>query len=278
MKISIQGFGGSYHHVVANSFDTSADLVTRASFPEVFSDVNNDIADFGVVAIENSIAGAILENFDRLRDSKCVVIGEKYLKIQHQLIALPGQQLSDIKEVHSHPMALKQVQAFLEANSQIKPVEADDTAGAVAQIMSEGKLGVAGVASKLAAELYAGEILAQNIETDLNNFTRFLLIAKPQRAEEVREKLRLTNLESQKLSVYIETDHQPGSLLKALHVLESFKANMTMLVSRPVVGQPWQYGFYIDFTDGKLDWIALENVLRLHTSKVQLLGQYQIGK
>lgn len=278
MKISIQGFKGSYHHVVAEGFVPNSDLLTRGSFAEVFSDVASGSADFGIIAIENSIAGAILENFDRLRDSNLVVIGEKYLKIQHQLIAFPGQDISQITEVRSHPMALKQVQAFLAEHPHIKAIEVEDTAGAVAEIMANKQMQVAGVASSLAAELYSAEILASNIETDPNNFTRFLLIAKPEKALEIKEELQIANSETQKASLYLETDHQPGSLLKALHVLESFKANMTMLVSRPVIGKPWQYGFYIDFIDGELDWQALENVLKLHALNVKLLGEYAIGK
>jgi prephenate dehydratase len=267
-KISIQGFKGSFHDTVAaNVFEDRA-LLERSTFREVFADVVEGRADFGIAAIENSIAGAILENYNLLRDSGLQVIGEYYLRIVHNLMALPGTKLSDVKEVWSHPMALKQCQKFLQENLPgVKQVETDDTARSATQVREGNLEGVAAIASKLAAEIFDLEILAPGIEDDPQNFTRFLIVAKDARTPLQK------NQTSLKTSIYVETAHKPGGLLPVLQVLKDMNANMTMLVSRPVVGKAWEYGFYIDFVSED----GVEHIVEKLNSvcdKVQVLGTY----
>lgn len=273
--ISIQGYKGSFHDTVASVLFPERKVLERSTFREVFSDVKEGNAEFGVVAIENSIAGAILENYDKLRDSGLEVIGEYYLRIVHNLMALPGVKLGDVKEVWSHPMALKQCQDYLQANlPQAKEVETDDTARsavAIKQLPQDGVQNpkqIAAIASKLAAEIYGMEILAPGIEDDPQNYTRFLIVTKS------GNKLpRVQNSKSTKTSIYVETAHKPGGLLPVLQTLKDAGANMTMLVSRPVVGKAWEYGFYIDFvTEGNKESLIAKLISA--TDKLQILGHY----
>lgn len=272
MKISIQGYKGSFHDVVASKLWPEKTLLERSSFNEVFADVKDGRADFGVVAIENSIAGAILENYDRLRNSGLTVVAEDYLRIVHNLMALPGQKIEDIREVWSHPMALKQCQEFLSKYPHIKQVEADDTAGVAGRIVREGLTGIAAIASSLAAEIYGAEILAAEIETDPQNYTRFLVITKD--FSVTKGAISRHDVPSYKTSLYIETAHKPGGLLNALQVLSVAGFNMTMLVSRPVIGKAWEYGFYIDFTHAEEDWSSIKSDLALHADFITELGTY----
>lgn len=279
MKISIQGYKGSFHDVVAgkvfgaqsprNKTNDQIELLERSTFREVFDDVREGRADFAVAAIENSIAGAILQNFDLLRDSGLKVIGEYYLRIVHNLMALPGTKISDLKEVWSHPMALKQCQEFLLQYPNIKQVETDDTARSAAMIKESGQTNVAAIASSLAAEIHGMEILAPGIEDDPQNYTRFLIIAPQDYKQES------VSTETIKTSSYIETAHKPGGLLPVLQTLQNFNANMTMLVSRPVIGKAWEYGFYVDFICAKDDLSKLQAEVEKVCDKFTILGSYQ---
>jgi prephenate dehydratase len=273
MQISIQGFHGSFHHIVAAQFFPEADLLTRASFAEVFVDVSGGQAQWGIVAIENSIAGAILENFDRIKSNNLHIVGEQYLRIEHNLIAMPGAKLENLSEVWSHPMALKQCQQFLQQNPHLKAVEVADTAGAVQDIMQQGLRHVAGIASHTAAQIYGAEILAEGIETDKQNFTRFLILHKS--AQEQLPQNAITNFKNFKYSLYVETDHRPGALRRVLEVLDVFNLNMTMLVSRPIIGEPWHYGFYIDFVTHRDDLDGFWDALKRNTITYKVLGSYK---
>lgn len=286
--VSIQGYKGSFHDVVAGQLFSEKTLLERSTFKEVFDDVKEGRAEFGVTAIENSIAGAILQNYDLLRDSGLQVVGEYYLRIVHNLMALPGVKIEDIKEVWSHPMALKQCQDFLLKYPHIKQVETDDTARSALQIkelsqktssaapqpqpaVNSDSRTVAAIASSLAAETYGMEIIAAGIEDDPQNYTRFLILQKADKPVDQR----LVNETAQsKFSIYVETAHRPGGLLPVLQTLRDAGANMTMLVSRPVVGKAWEYGFYIDFV---VTTDAVNSLLpELHKvcDKLLVLGQY----
>ncbi len=272
MKTSIQGFRGSFHHQVAKELKIDKELLLRADFDSVFLDVISNRADFGIVAIENSIAGAILENYDRLRNSGLKVLGEYYLRIKMNLIAYPGQKITDITEVHSHPMALKQTQDFLQDYPNIKQVEHADTALAVEEIMQDKLKGRAGIAGETAAAEFKAEILAAEIETDPQNYTRFLIIGRHDNAK--LPQLTYTTNSTNKASVYLETNHESGALLKVLQIFEDLKLNMTMLVSRPVIGEAFNYGFYIDFESEGLDVGLLTKKLDKVTEKLQIFGVY----
>lgn len=270
MKVSIQGEKGSFHYQVATIlFGDNVDVLERASFREIFDDVEDSEAKFGLLAIENSIAGAILPNYDLLRDSGLQISGEYYLPIHHQLMALPGQEVKDISEVWSHPMALKQTQDFLLSHSHIKQVEADDTAGSARDVAESKATGVAAIASAQAAEIYGLEVIAENIETDEHNFTRFLVV---EHEDQVRFDYKSDLFKS---SLYVETPHESGALLRAMQVFDSFKYSMTMLVSRPIIGRPWEYGFYIDFVHQEQDIATFIGVLGKHAVSIQVLGTYK---
>ena len=273
MIVSIQGYKGSFHHQVASEIWGDTELCERGAFTEVFADVKEDRAEFGVIAIENSIAGAILENYDRVRDSGLHVVGEYYLRIMHNLIVYPGVKLDEVAEVWSHPMAIKQCKEFLDSQPQISQREVDDTAGVVDEIMQHELKNIAAIAGSRAAEIYSGEIIQAGIETDPHNYTRFLIVSKDKNAKPNYAK----NGEF-KTSLYIETAHEAGALLRALQVFETFKLSMTMLVSRPIIGRPWQYGFYIDFLHQEPDVKAFLGVLQKHAVEIRNLGTYSAFK
>lgn len=272
MKTSIQGFKGSFHHQVAAELGLGEDLLMRSSFREVFEDVKKGEAEVGVLAIENSIAGAILENYDLLKTSGLQVVGEYYLRIKMSLLAAPGASLADIEEVRSHPMALKQVQQYLDRFPQITQVTHPDTALAVEEIIQAQSKNIAGVAGEFAANALGAEVLAEGIETDKQNYTRFLLIERHDNAK--APELNYPSNGKTKTMIYMETDHQPGSLLKALQVFDDLNLNMTMLVSRPVVGEAWHYGFYIDFETEKFSEQLMRVKLNPVTEKLLIFGTY----
>jgi prephenate dehydratase len=270
VKVAIQGYNGSFHHQVASNLKLDSDLVFCESFPELFQVMQDSKADLAIVAIENSIAGSILENFDRIRKSGLSIVGEYYLRIVMNLIAYPGQSISDITEVRSHPMALKQCEDFLLAHPRLHPTVDVDTAKVVEEIMEKKLMGVAGIAGEKAAFAFKAEILQSGIETDPQNYTRFMIVAP----QGVKVELSYPQKEQLKTSLYVQTKHESGALVKALQVLQSIEANMTNLVSRPVLGRPWHYGFYIDF-ESDLSTLKKVSPLLRHTSEdFKILGTY----
>lgn len=266
-KISIQGHRGSFHDMVARDiFGSNSQILEKSSFEEVFEDVKSGKSDYGVVAIENSIAGSILENYDLLERYDLPIIGEYYLRIKHNLLALPGQSTSDIQEVHSHPMALKQCYPFLK-KIQVKLVESEDTAASAREIKEKKLTGVAAIAGDLAARLYGLEVLAAGIETDKQNYTRFLVISK------TKKRIK----EANKSSIVVEVEHKPGSLAKVINCFAENNVNLTKIESRPIIGQPWEYRFYIDFeldAYGKKGTQVLDKV-RSNSTHLKVLGSYR---
>lgn len=270
MKVAIQGYRGSFHDIVARGkFGKKAEILERAEFYKVFQDVKSGEADFGVIAIENSIGGSILENFDSLLRFDLRVIGEVYLRIVHNLIALPGVKIEDIKEVYSHPMAFAQCLDFLMGHPGMKRVQASDTAGAVRLVKDQGLLDAAAIGSRLAAQVYGMEVLASAIETDKNNYTRFLVISREAAYPETANKTTLV----------MQTEHQPGSLYRCLKCFADQGLNLSKLESRPIVGKTWNYYFYLDIEAGvnaPETGRALE-CLKPLTSMVKILGSYERG-
>lgn len=268
-KVSIQGMIGSFHYIVAtNLYGKELELFERNTFDEVFEDVKNNSAEVGIIAIENSIAGSILKNYDLLRNYDHNIIGEHYLRIEHNLMALDDQNLEDITEVRSHPMAILQCQEFLKTLN-VKVVEVPDTAGAAKEIKEKNLKGVAAIASKAAAEVYGMKIIKENIETDKQNYTRFLVISK--------ENIKVENAD--KTSIAVELPDKSGSLFKFLQVFDSFDVSMTKIESRPIIGRPWDYRFYIDYEmdiysdKGKV----LLDFLKKNSVEIQVLGSYKKG-
>lgn len=268
-RIAIQGIKGSNHHQVAlEYFDEPVELVECMSFDLLVSHLLNHTADKGVMAIENSIAGSILPNYALVYQNNLHIIGEHYLNIHHNLMALNGQSVADISEVHSHPMALLQCKEFFKQHPHIKLVEDEDTAK-TAQRIQDGQLkGIAAIAPRMAAELYQLEIIAPEIQTIKNNATRFIVI-KTRNKELPREEIN-------KASVRFITDHKRGSLATVLNVMSDCNLNLTKIQSLPIIETPWKYAFFVDVTFG--DYAQFEKakaLLSIMLEDFKVLGEYK---
>ena len=272
LGIAIQGYEGSFHQVAARTiFGNEIEVVPCANFRDLVKVAENKKESAGaMMAIENSIAGSILPNYNLLLGSKLKVTGEVYLSISQNLLVNKGVQLADIKEVHSHPMALLQCLDYLEKNSW-KLVESEDTALSAKHLQQHRSKHVAAVASKLAAELFNLDIIGPDIQTQKNNYTRFLVL---ERATDVVED-PLVN----KASIYFQTNHTKGVLAKVLTQIAKFDVNLTKLQSMPIPGSNFKYGFYADMEFDKRK--KLDQVLTAITgltNSVKIFGVYQKGK
>lgn len=251
------------------------------SFDDMFAALDTDPELYAAVAIENTIAGALLQNFEFIRRSERRVIGECKLRVSHSLCALPGTKLEDLKEVRSHRMALLQCRQYLSHHPGIRRVEDFDTAGC-ARMVAENKMeGVAAIAPAYAARLYGLDVLAEGIEDDNRNFTRFLIIDRdghehPENHDSHENHENLKNMD--KISVAFTVPHEKGALSKVLTILTFYDINLTMLQSMPVVGHEWEYRFYADLTfqDRERCEQAVAAVAPL-TSDFRILGWYKGG-
>lgn len=268
-RIAIQGIKGSNHHQVAlEYFDNQVDLVECMSFDAVVEHLLNNTADQGVMAIENSIAGSILPNYALVYGNKLHIIGEHYLNIHHNLMVLKGQKLSDIREVHSHPMALLQCKEYFRSQPQIKLVEDADTAETARRIQNQGLKGIAAIAPKMAATLYDLDIIAPEIQTIKNNATRFILV-KTSNKEWPREEIN-------KASVRFTTDHKRGSLATVLNVMSDCNLNLTKIQSLPIIETPWKYAFFVDVTfDNYTQFEKAKSLLAIMLEEFNVLGEYK---
>lgn len=234
-KVAIQGVEGSFHHIVANEYlGKDIEILGCATFRQMASRVQNSEADYGVMAIENSIAGSILANYSILQNSDLQIIGEYYLPIRQHLLALPGVTIDQIEEVQSHPIALLQCADYLDGQGW-KLVEMSDTAGAARNIAENNLTNAAAVAGNLAAEMFGLEILQEDIHTMKKNSTRFFILQRNR--HQIVEN-------ANKASLCFKTSHENGSLLAVLEQLKD--VNMTKLQSSPVPNEPWRYMFHID--------------------------------
>jgi prephenate dehydratase len=272
LRVAIQGYEGSFHQEAARKFfGKNVEVIPCDNFRQVIkvaSDPNK--SNGGVMAIENSIAGSILPNYNLLQKSDLTIVGEKYLHIRQHLMVNPGVQLSDIKEVHSHPMALLQCIDFLEKHHSWKLVETDDTALSAKFIQRHKSKHTAAIASKLAAELYNLEMIAPDIHTLKNNYTRFLMVQRKEDAIAVED--------ADKASVYFETDHSKGSLAKVLTAIASNGVNMNKLQSMPIPGSDFLYGFYADMEIEDLEQFnKVVAEMQPLTAKLKVFGTYAKG-
>jgi prephenate dehydratase len=228
----------------------------------------------GLMAIENTIAGSLLHNYELLRESGMTIVGEHKLRISHSIMCLPDESWDDLLEVNSHPVALMQCRNFLSRHSELKVVEVTDTAGAAADISREQRHGHAAICHKDAAHIYGMKVLQEGIETNKHNFTRFLVLAHPEKATKVRSTRHIN-----KASLVFTLPHEEGSLSAILSVLSFYKLNLTKIQSLPIIGQEWQYMFYIDlsFEDEKRYRQALNAITPL-TRELKQLGIYENGK
>jgi prephenate dehydratase len=272
-KVAIQGVSGAFHEIAAREFfqGEEIDILPCNTFKELFQSLADDDSLLGIVAIENTIAGSLLQNHNLLRESGCMIIGEHKLRIEHNLAVLPGQKIEDIDEVYSHPIALMQCEDFLDGHRHIKAIESEDTALSAKDIADNKLTRRGAICSALAAEKYGLEIIAKGIETNKRNFTRFLIIAEPKLAEE------LTNgVELNKSSLVFTLPHEEGSLAKVLSILSFYHVNLTKIQSLPIIGEEWKYQFYINltFNDYTRYRQSLEAIIPL-TKDFQILGEYK---
>ncbi len=244
-RVAIQGVSGAFHEIASRQFFSGdeVEIIPCITFRDLFDQVVNNEDVIGVVAIENTIAGSLLQNYNLLRSSGCQIIGEHKLRISHHFCALPGQRIADIKEVHSHPIALMQCEDFLSTHHSIRVVESDDTALSAQEIAEQKIKGRAAICSSLAAEKYGLEILAEEIETNKRNFTRFLVVTPPERVSEFFD-ITMAN----KSTLVFTLPHEEGSLAHVLSILSFYKVNLTKIQSLPVIGKEWEYQFYISLT------------------------------
>ena len=267
MRVAIQGEVGSFHDTAVRQFfgdDTT--VVPCATFRSVFEAIHDGSVETGLVAVENSLYGSIHETYDQLLRYDYVVTGELQLQIHQQLIAKPNSKISDIREVWSHPAALDQCRNYInKALTNAIVLEHSDTAGAVAEIAKLDRNDVASIASSSAARLYNMTILAENIEDEPDNITRFLAISS--RPEIISD--------ADKASIVLTTDHSPGALYLALGVFDNNKINLTKLESRQVRGRPFEYQFILDITANQAQLITLLHELDQLGYTTQLLGHYQ---
>lgn len=272
--VAIQGGMGAFHHVAAQHYFTRMQrafhLLPCETFTDVFTAVVAGRANLAMVAIENSLAGSLLCNYPLIQNSGLRIIGELPLHITQNLMALPGQQLADIREIRSHPVALLQCRAFLEPLRQqgVRLVEAADTALSAADIAQNQQKGIAALASTLAAKLYDLEIIAPHVQDHALNYTRFLVLA-PQSFP--WNPIWVSN----KATICFSLPHKVGSLAKVLDCFAFYQVNLSMIQSVPIVGKPWEYFFYADIVFDHLEQYqtALQSVKAL-TDHFSLLGCY----
>ena len=270
-KVAIQGVKGCFHEQAARLFYEDhghivLDIIECATFEGLYKSLSSGMADAAVMAIENTVSGGLLPNFELLRRYDRKIKGEVFLRIQQNLMALPGQKIEDIKEVRTHYMAINQTREFFKDYPWIRLVESEDTAKSAAEVAGQGLVGVGAVASELAAELYGLEILAPGIETYKQNFTRFLIFD---------DSIEVDPSKVNKSSMCFTLPHTPGSLAHVLTIMSFYGMNLTRIQSLPIPGQEWQYFFYVDIKFD--DYTRYEQALaavRPLMEDLTILGEY----
>lgn len=267
-KIAIQGIVGSFHHQVAKEYYGQEVVVDECmSFDELVDSLLTGKSAQAVMAIENSIAGPIIPNYALIDKNDLHIIGEHYLNINQNLMALAGEKIEDILEVHSHPMALLQCMDFLKQYPNIKLVEDKDTAETARRIQENQLKGIAAIGSVNAAEMYGLEIIAPTIQTIKNNMTRFVIIKK--------ENSFVSEEEINRASLKFELDHKRGSLAAVLNVMSDCKMNLTKIQSLPKIETPWKYSFFVDVTFEKYeDYAKAKSLLSIMAEYFKVLGEY----
>jgi prephenate dehydratase len=269
-KISINGQAASFHHQVVKTNFRGDEPVFCQDFKEVFANVNNGVSDFGLVAIENSLYGSINEVDALLLETGLQITGEYYLRINFCLLGLPKTKINQITNVYSQDIALAQCHSWLDKNlSQAKVYNYGDTAGAANFVTQTGNNNLAAVASQAAAELYGLEVIAEEIENDKQNFTRFVTISKTANTNKAN-----------KTSAVIWAANKPGSLHEVLGIFKNLDINLTKLDSKPIAGKPWEYMFYVDFEAGIEDESTKSLISQLNNNghEVKILGSYKAGE
>ena len=272
-RIAIQGFVGSFHDMAAHQHfeGEQVQLICCATFEQVFENVKRDPTVIGMIAIENTIAGSLLHNYELLRDSGTTIVGEHKLHIKHCICCLPEDSWDTIREVHSHPVALMQCRNYLANHPDRKAVEAEDTAGSAEYIRNHQCHGWAAICSASAAEHYGLKVLENSIEDNKHNFTRFLVVCDPHKSDFLRS---LDH--SDKSSLVFSLSHDEGSLSKVLTILSFYDINLTKIQSLPIIGHEWEYMFYVDVTYNNLTRYrqSIDAITPL-TKSIKILGEYK---
>lgn len=270
MKVAIQGGPASFHHIAAKKyFNQEVEILDSPTFDGVCKMLQNDEAEFGLMAIENSIAATILLNYDLIRTYKLKIVGEEKIRIRQNMMALPGQKITDIKKVMSHYMALVQCNDFLNDHPHIEQEKFFDTADAAKEIKEKKLTGVAAIASDLAAELYGLEIIAPEIETIKENYTRFYVLSKDRKGDP-------HNRSIDKATICFTLPDEVGSLAKALQIVVDHQINLTKIQSIPVIGEPDNYRFYLDcMWNEYANIVECLNKLRHVIENFEILGEYK---
>lgn len=270
--VAIQGIRGSFHHIVSQQFfDKPVDTIECMTFDGVVESLISGESDAVIMALENSIVGSIIPNYALIDKHNLHVVGEHYLDIQHNLMALPNQNIEDIKEVYSHPMALLQCKEFFKEYPHIKLVEDKDTAEVSERIHLNQLKGIGAIASVKAAEIFELDILAHSIQTIKHNETRFVIVKRTN--SEVPEN------EINKASIKFEADHKRGSLATILNVMSDCKLSLTKIQSLPIIETPWKYSFFVDVTfDTYQDFSKAKSIIKIMAADFKILGEYKNAK
>ena len=272
-RIAIQGIVGSFHDIAAHQFfeGEQIQLICCPTFEKVYEAVREDPTVIAMAAIENTIAGSLLHNYELLRDSGTTVVGEHKLHITHCICCLPEDDWTTITEVHSHPVALMQTRHYLERHPQLRIVEGEDTAGSAKMIAEGHHKGWAAICHAEAAKLYGLKVLENSIEDNKHNFTRFLVCSAPQKADLLRP---IT--EANKSSIVFSLPHEEGSLSAVLAILSFYKINLTKIQSLPIIGRECEYLFYVDVVFESLVRYrqAVDAIIPL-TKDMKILGEYR---
>jgi prephenate dehydratase len=266
-KVCIQGYAGAFHEIAArlNFQSEEIDVVPAHTFDDLVQKIEGqEEADLGLMAIENTLGGNLMYNYQLLLHSKLSITGEVLLRIKQNLLTLPNTSIEELTEVHSHPMAIAQCRAFFKQHPHIKLVENADTALSARMVQEQQKKNIGAIASTLAAKLYELDILAEGIETNKQNLTRFLILEHEDKIQEI------TN--ANKVSLCFSTAHEIGSLHKILAVLSAYNANLTKITSAPIIGSPWEYMFYVDFITSEIGYQQAINAIQPITKKAKVLN------
>lgn len=272
LRVAIQGVAGCFHDAAAREYFEGQDIETVPceTFNEMFNLLKSDASMLGILAIENTIAGSLLQNHELLRQSNMTIVGEYKKYISHSIAALPGQSIDDIAEVNSHPMALRQCEQYLQLHPKMKMVETYDTAGSAKMIAENNLVGHAAICGRYAAELYGLNVLEDDIQTNKRNFTRFLVVTDPCNATGFKNQKAVD-----KASIAFTLPHSQGSLSAVLVIFSFYGMNLTKIQSLPIVGREWEYRFYVNLTfNDYTRYRQSIDAVRPLISDFKILGEY----
>lgn len=272
LRVAIQGVAGCFHDAAAREYFEGQDIETVPceTFNEMFNMLKSDVSMLGILAIENTIAGSLLQNHELLRQSNMTIVGEYKKYISHSIAALPGQSIDDIAEVNSHPMALRQCEQYLQLHPKMKMVETYDTAGSAKMIAENNLVGHAAICGRYAAELYGLKVLEDDIQTNKRNFTRFLVVTDPCNATGFKNQKAVD-----KASIAFTLPHSQGSLSAVLVIFSFYGMNLTKIQSLPIIGREWEYRFYVNLTfNDYTRYRQSIDAVRPLISDFKILGEY----